>query len=63
MIRGVRGATTVTEDSNELVLQETRRLVEEMAKSMVFYQKISLQSSYLLRRILLLHFLQELFEA
>lgn len=33
MIRGVRGATTVTADSNELVLQETRRLVEEMAKS------------------------------
>lgn len=32
MIRGVRGATTVIEDSNELVLQETRRLVEEMAK-------------------------------
>lgn len=33
MIRGVRGATTVTADSNDLVLQETRRLVEEMARS------------------------------
>lgn len=33
MIRGVRGATTVTEDSNEQVLQETTRLVKEMAKA------------------------------
>ena len=33
MIRGVRGATTVIADSNELVLQETRRLAEAMAKS------------------------------
>lgn len=33
MIRGVRGATTVTEDSNEQVLQETTRLVMEMAKA------------------------------
>ena len=33
MIRGVRGATTVLADSNDLVLQETRRLVETMANS------------------------------
>lgn len=33
MIRGVRGATTVTEDSNEQVLQETARLVKEMIKA------------------------------
>lgn len=33
MIRGVRGATTVTADSNEEVLLETARLVQEMAKA------------------------------
>ena len=33
MIRGIRGATTVTEDSNDLVIKETTRLVEKMAKS------------------------------
>ncbi|GGA25672.1 chorismate mutase [Psychrobacillus lasiicapitis] len=33
MIRGVRGATTVTADSNEEVLLETSRLVQEMAKA------------------------------
>lgn len=33
MIRGVRGATTVTSDSNEEVLIETARLVQEMAKA------------------------------
>ncbi len=32
MIRGVRGATTVPEDRNELVLAETARLALEMAK-------------------------------
>lgn len=33
MIRGVRGATTVTADSNEEVLLETARLVQEMANA------------------------------
>ena len=33
MIRGVRGATTVTADSNEEVLQETARLAIEMANA------------------------------
>lgn len=33
MIRGVRGATTVTADLNDLVLLETSRLVEEMTKA------------------------------
>ncbi|MEK4485379.1 chorismate mutase [Psychrobacillus sp. FSL H8-0484] len=33
MIRGVRGAITVTEDSNDQVLQETVRLVQEMIKA------------------------------
>lgn len=33
MIRGVRGAITVTEDSNEEVLQETARLATEMARA------------------------------
>jgi len=32
MIRGIRGATTVPEDQNELVLAETARLALEMAK-------------------------------
>ncbi|WP_144511339.1 chorismate mutase [Bacillus sp. FJAT-22090] len=33
MIRGVRGATTVEADINEEVLQETARLVQEMANA------------------------------
>lgn len=33
MIRGIRGAITVTEDSNEEVLRETARLVTEMASA------------------------------
>lgn len=33
MIRGVRGATTVRADLNEEVLQETARLVQEMANT------------------------------
>ncbi|MEI4768388.1 chorismate mutase [Psychrobacillus sp. FJAT-51614] len=33
MIRGVRGAITVTEDSNEEVLLETARLAKEMARA------------------------------
>ncbi|WP_313890986.1 chorismate mutase [Psychrobacillus sp.] len=33
MIRGIRGATTVTEDSNEQVLKETERLALEMVKA------------------------------
>jgi chorismate mutase len=33
LIRGVRGAVTVTEDSNEEVLRETARLVTEMVKA------------------------------
>ncbi|WP_391208974.1 chorismate mutase [Psychrobacillus sp. L4] len=33
MIRGVRGAVTVREDSNEEVLRETARLVTEMARA------------------------------
>ena len=32
MFRGIRGATTVKEDNNELVLQETARLALEMAR-------------------------------
>ncbi|TQR19772.1 chorismate mutase [Psychrobacillus vulpis] len=33
MIRGIRGAITVLEDSNEQVLHETTRLALEMAKA------------------------------
>lgn len=33
MIRGIRGATTVDEDSNDKVLKETSRLALEMAKA------------------------------
>jgi len=33
LIRGVRGAITVTEDSNDQVLQETVRLVQAMIKA------------------------------
>ena len=33
MIRGVRGATTIQNDSAELVWQETEKLVVEMAKA------------------------------
>lgn len=33
MIRGIRGAVTVTEDSNEQVIQETTRLAIEMARA------------------------------
>ncbi|WP_145261508.1 chorismate mutase [Calycomorphotria hydatis] len=32
MMRGIRGATTVTEDSPQLILQATRELLEELIK-------------------------------
>uniref|UniRef100_UPI00388FAC9F chorismate mutase n=1 Tax=Radiobacillus sp. PE A8.2 TaxID=3380349 RepID=UPI00388FAC9F len=32
MIRGIRGATTVSENTSELIIENTKKLIEEMAE-------------------------------